>query len=315
MVQIGVDGTGILLERILKMKNWKVLTNVMRLPFVVLAPACTMIGLGTAYWTTGRVNWFYFSLAVIGGLTAHISVNVFNEYLDFRTGLDDRTRRTPFSGGSGALQAHPELAPAALALAIAALTTTAAIGLFFSRVRGWGIVPLGLAGLFLLYGYTAWMVYEPVWCLIAPGLGFGPLMVMGTHFALTGQYSWTAAWASLVPFFLVSNVLLLNQFPDLDADQSVGRRHFPILIGRKPSARIYVAFLLAAYAAIAIGVVLGLLPALSLLALLTVLIAVQVLANVSKNADNISALLPTLGQNVLISLATPVLLSIGLLIH
>jgi 1,4-dihydroxy-2-naphthoate octaprenyltransferase len=274
-----------------------------------------MIGLGTAYWTTGSVNWLYFCLAVIGGLTAHISVNVFNEYLDFRTRLDEHTQRTPFSGGSGSLQARPELAPAALSVAIVAFLITAAIGLFFVRVWGWGIVPLGVVGLFLLYGYTAWMVYEPVLCLIAPGLGFGPLMVMGTHFALTGQYSWTAAVASLVPFFLVSNVLLLNQFPDLEADRSVGRRHFPILIGRIRSARIYVAFLLAAYASIALGVVLGFLPPFSLLALLTLFLAVQVFANVTKNAENIPALLPTLAQNVLISLATPVLFSIGLLIR
>jgi 1,4-dihydroxy-2-naphthoate octaprenyltransferase len=274
-----------------------------------------MIGLGTAYWTTGSVNWLHFLLAVIGGLTAHISVIVFNEYLDFRSGLDEHTQRTPFSGGSGTLQAHPELASAALGVAITSLATTAAIGLFFVSVRGWGIVPLGVVGLFLLYAYTAWMVYEPVLCLIAPGLGFGPLMVMGTHFALTGHYSWTAAVASLVPFFLVSNVLLLNQFPDLEADQSVGRRHFPILIGRRRSALIYVAFLLAAYAAIAIGVVLGLLPPFSLIALLTLFLAAQILANLMKNAESVPALLPTLAQNVVISLATPVLFSIGLLIR
>lgn len=297
------------------MKNWKALPGVMRLPFVVLAPACAVIGLGTAYWTTGNVNLWYFALAATGGLTAHISVNVFNEYFDFRTGLDARTRRTPFSGGSGTLQANPTLARPALAVAILALAITAAIGLLFVHLRGWGILPLGAAGLFLLYAYTAWMVYQPMWCLIAPGLGFGPLMVMGTHFALTGQYSWTAGIASVVPFFLVSNVLLLNQFPDLEADRSVGRRHFPILIGRKRSARIYMLFLFAAYAAIAMGVALGILPLLSLLALLTLVLAAPLLSNVIRNADNIPALVPALALNVLISLATPVLFSVGLLIH
>jgi 1,4-dihydroxy-2-naphthoate octaprenyltransferase len=283
----------------------------MRLPFVVLAPACALMGLGTAYWTTGKVSWVYFTLAVVGGVTAHICVNVFNEYLDFRNALDSRTRRTPFSGGSGTLQANPELAPAALGIALASLAITGAVGLFFVGVQGWGIVPLGVIGLLLLYGYTAWMVYQPILCLLAPGLGFGPLMVMGVHFALTGHYSWTAAVASLVPFFLVNDVLLLNQFPDVEADRSVGRRHFPILIGRKRSAVIYAAFLLGAYVVIVAGVLLRVLPLFSLLGLLTSFLAARVAASVNHNAENIPALIPALGQNVLISLATPVLFALG----
>jgi 1,4-dihydroxy-2-naphthoate octaprenyltransferase len=297
------------------MNTWKNLLGVMRLPFVVLAPACALIGLGTAYWTTGSVNWLHFALAAAGALTAHICVNVFNEYFDFKTGLDMKTSRTPFSGGSGLLPSHPELAPAALGIAVAALLITAAIGVFFVSVRGWGILPLGLAGLLLLYGYTAWMVYHPLLCLLAPGLGFGPLMVMGVHFALTGHYSWTAAVASLVPFFLVNDVLLLNQFPDVDADQAVGRRHFPILIGRQWSARIYAAFLLLAYVAIAAGVVFGVLPPFSLIALLTAFLAAHVVSIVNRNADNIPALIPALGLNVLISLSTPALFAIGAFIH
>lgn len=293
------------------MKNWMALLGVMRLPFVFLAPACALVGLGTAYWTTGSVNWPYFLLAMVGAAAAHICVNVFNEYLDFKTGLDMHTQRTPFSGGSGALQAHPELEAAALALGIGAFALTSAIGVFFVHVWGWGIAPLGIIGLFLLYGYTAWMVYHPLLCLLAPGLGFGPLIVLGTHFALTGQYSWTAAIASLVPFFLVNDLLLLNQFPDLEADRSAGRRHFPILIGRRRSAHIYTFFLLAAYAAIAAGVAFGLLPPFGLLGLLTLFLAVRAIAGVHRNAENIPALIPTLGQNVLINLATPLLLALG----
>ena len=45
-------------------------------------------------------------LALAGGLLAHISVNALNEYLDFTSGLDLTTLRTPFSGGSGTLPAN-----------------------------------------------------------------------------------------------------------------------------------------------------------------------------------------------------------------
>jgi 1,4-dihydroxy-2-naphthoate octaprenyltransferase len=192
---------------------------------------------------------------------------------------------------------------------------TALIGIFFIFVWGWQFIPFGILGLFLLYGYTVWIAYNPILCLIAPGLGFGPLMVMGTHFALTGKYSLIAFIASLVPFFLVSDLLFLNQFPDVEADQSIGRRHFPITIGRKSSAYIYIGFLLAAYVVIALGVVFGFLPKFALLGLLTLILAVQVIRGVLANSENIPGLIPVMGQNVLINLITPVLVAVGLFIR
>ena len=297
------------------MKNWKLLLGPMRLPFVILAPACVLVGLGAAYWTTGHVNWFYFVLTLIGGVAAHISVNSFNEYFDFKTGVDSRTQRTPFSGGSGTLQARPDLAGGALTIAWMAFGITAVIGAFFTYVWGWGALPLGILGLVLLYGYTAWMVYQPILCLLAPGIGFGPLMVLSTYFALTGTYSWQAFVASLVPFFLVSDLLLLNQFPDVEADRLAGRRHFPITIGRRASGYIYIAFLIATYIVIALGVVSGLLPRFALLGLLTLFLAFQAVRGVLANSENVPALIPSMGQNVLINLLTPVLVAVGLFIR
>jgi 1,4-dihydroxy-2-naphthoate octaprenyltransferase len=271
--------------------------------------------MGAAYWTTGHVNWLYFMLTLIAGIAAHISVNSFNEYFDFKTGLDSHTQRTPFSGGSGTLQARPELETGALTIAWVALGVTAVIGAYFTFVWGWQAVPLGVLGLILLYGYTTWMVYNPILCLLAPGLGFGPLMVLSTYFALTGTYSWQALVASLVPFFLVSDLLLLNQFPDLEADRSSGRRHYPIVLGRTTSGYIYIAFLIAAYLVIALGVIFGFLPLFSLLGLLTLVFAVQVIRNLLANYENIPALIPSMGQNVLINLLTPALLAIGFFIR
>jgi 1,4-dihydroxy-2-naphthoate octaprenyltransferase len=286
----------------------------MRPPFLVLAPVCVLVGLGTALWTQGSVNWWHFALVVIGAVASHISVNAFNEYFDFKSGLDARTQKTPFSGGSGTLPARPEMAGTALATAWISFAVTGLVGLYFVFLYGWALLPLGLLGLFLLYAYTVWLAYSPLFCLVAPGLGFGPLMVLGTHFALTGTYSWIALLASLIPFFLVSDLLLLNQFPDVEADATIGRRHYPILIGRKASGIIYISFLLAAYAVILLGVAMGWLPLFSLLGLLTLLLAIPVIANVAKNAENVPALIPSMGQNVLINLLTPTLLAIGLFI-
>ncbi len=294
------------------MKRLKALMGPMRVPFLVLTPACVLLGAGTAYWRTGQLNWTYFLLALLGAVAAHVSVNALNEYFDFKSGLDLRTQRTPFSGGSGTLPAHPELAQDALRLGIAAAALTALIGLYFISVRGWALLPLGVLGLLTVVAYTPLVTRSPFLCLIAPGLGFGPLMVMGTDFVLTGHYSASAFVASLVPFFLVNDLLLLNQFPDVEADRTVGRRHYPMVIGRRKSSLIYAAFLALAYLSLVVGVLLGYLPRPALLGLLTLILAVPTARGAYTDADNIQALLPHMGKNVIINITTPVLIAAGL---
>lgn len=294
------------------MNKTKYLLGTMRLPFLLLGPACVAVGLGTAYWQTGSLNGLHVLLVLIGAVAAHITVNVFNEYFDFTTGLDARTERTPFSGGSGTLPARPELAKATLVLAWVNFFIVAAIGVYFTWQHGWQLLPLGLLGLFVTVAYTPWLTRHPIACLIAPGLGFGVLMVMGTHFALTGTYTWTAFIASLVPTCLVSNLLLLNQFPDAGVDRGIGRKHYPILIGNKASSAIYGALLLLTYLFVIVGIFLHLLPIWSGLALLTVFLAWRAYQGSRQNAENIPALIPSMGMNVIINLATPLLLAIGL---
>jgi 1,4-dihydroxy-2-naphthoate octaprenyltransferase len=286
----------------------------MRVPFLILTPACVLLGVGTASMTTVDIEALHVVLVLIGALCAHISVNAFNEYFDFKSGLDFRTQRTPFSGGSGTLPQRPEKARTALTTAWITFSATALVGLYFTAVRGPLLLPLGLVGLILLHGYTRWMVYHPILCLVAPGIGFGTLMVMGTHFALTGHYSWTAFWASLIPFFLVSNLLLLNQFPDVDADRSTGRRHFPITIGRRGSSLIYGLFLLLAYLTVVLAVYTHQFPAFSLIALATLIFAVPAFVGARRHAENARKLVPFMALNVVVNIATPVLTATGMLV-
>lgn len=297
------------------MNDLKALLGPARVPFLALPPVVTLLGLGTAIWRTGgQVNYWHFLLAFLGALAAHISVNALNEYEDYKTGLDDLTQRTPFSGGSGTLQARPDLASKALGLGIITAGITLLIGVYFLWNLGWGIVPLGLLGLLVVVAYTPLLTHSPLACLIAPGLGFGPLMVMGTDFVVTGSYSLTAFWASLVPFFLVNNLLLLNQFPDVEADRQVGRRHYPMVLGRKKSALLYGAQLALAYLALALAVVIGQLPWPALLGLLTLIIAIPTYRGVRAHAEDMERLLPFMAKNVLITLLTPLLMAAGLFI-
>jgi 1,4-dihydroxy-2-naphthoate polyprenyltransferase len=295
------------------MKELKLWPRLMRADFLYLDVACVMLATGAAIWTHGRINLLYLTLAFFGAVCAHISVNSLNEYLDFKSGLDLRSTQTPFSGGSGTLPARPDLAPIALRIGVVSLAVAAGIGLYFLLARGWALLPLGLLGLVVIVVYTNWITRLPLISLIVTGLGFGLLMVMGTYYVLTGRYSWTALFASLAPFFLGNCLLLLNQFPDVEVDRAVGRRNLPILIGRQASSVVYILFLLSTFLSIVAGVWLGHLPPATLLGLLTLPLAVIAAVSVYRYAENVPRLVQAMGFNVLLNIAIPVLMAIGLL--
>jgi len=296
------------------MKDLKLWLGPMRVDFLYLDVACVLLGTGTAIWTNGKISIFYLILAFVGAVCAHISVNALNEYLDFKSGLDLQSERTAFSGGSGTLRERPDLAPVALGIAVVCQVITAMIGLYFLFVRGWALLPLGMLGLLVIVIYTNWITRLPLFSLIVTGLGFGPLMVMGTNYVLSGRYTWTAFFASLAPFCLGNDLLLLNQFPDVEADRTIGRRNLPIVIGRQASSIVYGLFLVATYLSIVLGICLGYFPIASLLGLLTLPLAALTALGVYKYAENLPKLVQYMGFNVILNLATPTLVAIGLLL-
>ncbi|MBN1878866.1 prenyltransferase [bacterium] len=282
--------------------------------FLLLVPACVLAGTATAAMELDAVPWFRVLVVLFGAIAAHMSVNALNEYQDFRSGLDMKTRRTPFSGGTGTLPAHPEAAFAALITGIVCLFIAGAVGVYVSVVTGWKVWIPAVAGTLTIVFYTGQINRNPFLCLIAPGIGFGSCMVLGTHYALAGSFSPPAWLISMIPFFQVSNLLLLNQFPDVDADRSIGRRHFPIVIGRKKSAVIYLAFSLGAFAVIIAGSVFAVLPPGALAGLFMLVFAVPMHIGVFRHADDVDRLQPFMGMNVLVTILTPALTAVGMLI-
>jgi len=281
--------------------------------FLPLTLVCFLLGVGTALWSgTGRLDGWYLALALLGGLAAHIAVNVLNDYIDHTSGLDHITRRTPFSGGSGVLTGGHMSPRSALVFGLSALGVTMGVGGYFVLVRGWAMLWTGLPGVLLIVLYTQWLTRSPWLCLVAPGLGFGSCMVLGTHFVLTGSYSLAAIAASGVPFLLVSTLLLLNQFPDVEADRVVGRCHLPIRWGRRRSARVYRLLVIGAFAWIIVTVAFGLLPQTVLVALLPLPLALLTARRTEQRAGDVPGLLPLMGYNVVLTLATPALMAAGL---
>ncbi|MCU7837887.1 MAG: prenyltransferase [Candidatus Thiodiazotropha sp. (ex Troendleina suluensis)] len=288
--------------------------GVARPSFLILTPVCISLGLASVLLAGHDVEWNLLTVVFLGALMAHISVNTLNEYADFQSGLDFKTDRTPFSGGSGTLIIQPHLAPYALVIGFASLVVTLVCGLYLLQRTGWGLIPIGIVGMLIIISYTTWINRHRLLVLITPGLSFGPLMVVGTHYALTGVYSPIAFLLSLIPFFLVNNLLLLNQIPDVDADRSVGRDNFVIAWSPAKSAWIFLGFGVLTYLVIIIGVLVGSLPLTALLGLLTAGFTIQIFNGVSDYQGNVEELVPQLGKNVLVTLVTPFLVFIGIMV-
>lgn len=199
-------------------------------------------------------------------------------------------------------------------LGLGNLAVILAIGIYFITVYKWSILPIGLAGVLIIYLYTPYLTkLSGVTELVGPGLGCG-LVPLGTYFTQTGSYSSSAVIVSIVAGLLIANLLLLNEFPDVEADRSVGRKHLPIILGTGTAAAIYCVIAVLAYVAIIVGVATRVLPPLALLGLLTVPLGVKAMKSALKNHNHIKSLLPALGTNVLVVLLTPLLMSIGVLV-
>ena len=292
-------------------KTWILET---RPSFLLLVPVCVFAGVAVSIYEGYSFNAVYFVLAFVGALFAHISANVFNEYFDFKSGIDLNTQRTPFSGGSGILPAALLTPKQVLALAIGSLSITILIGIYFITIYGSIIVTIGLLGIFVIVLYTPYLTkLTGITELAGPGLGFG-LMVFGTYVTQTGTYGAAALIVSIVAGLLIAGLLLLNEFPDVEADKGAGRKHIPIVLSKKKAAIVYCLMLVLTYALLIGAVAANVLPSLALLGLLTLPLSAKAIGVVLRNYSNTGKLIPAMGMNVQVVLLTPLLMSTGILI-
>lgn len=290
----------------------KTLLAVARVNFLSLTLVCVGVA-ATAAWQAGTpLNIPHLALIFIMALCAHISVNAFNEFFDFRSGLDFLTQRTPFSGGSGELVARPNGIYLALTLAIVTIVAVVGIGIYFAWQIGWSLLWIGLPGVILIYTYTQHINRWPLACLLAPGVGFGLMMTLGAFWVLHGQVTAGALSLALILTLVVSDLLLLNQFPDVTADTQVGRRHFPIVIGRQHSAKLFALLWIASYGILLAAILQYWLPIQTLLALASIPLLIKMLIGVLRHADEPQLLIPYMALNVLLCHIYPLLLIAGL---
>ena len=222
-----------------------------------------------------------FGAALAAGVLMHTAANLWNDYYDFKHGVD----RAGGGVGSGVLVAG-EMTPARCfrgAAICAALATL--IGLGIAAQTGWGLIVLGIFGLFGALAYSAGPLSPKhralgeVWLFLLMGVG----MTLGGSLAQTGRFSWGAVAAGLPAALLMVLILYANNLRDVRSDRDAGLRTLPMLFKPLEAKALALALLAAPYALTGLMAGTGRLPAPVALAFLTIPLAVRWALRVWRN--------------------------------
>ncbi len=294
-----------------------------RANFLILAVLLVAIGLVYAakYNPAGEFNVVHAVLLVLGVVSAHVSVNLFNEYSDFNTKIDFKTVQTPFSGGSKMMVEGHTKPKSVLAAAIGTLFFSLVVGIYFTFVAHWSIMFFVVIGGLTIVFYTNFLAKILMGEILA-GLTLGSMVVLGTYIAMVASPSMSLSqfipqevWLiSIPPGILTSLLLLLNEFPDAEADKEGGRNHIVTKLGKKNAAYIYAFGLLVTFGTIVILPIAGISSYWLYLALLPLPIAFKAGMTAIKHGDDMQKLVPSMGMNVMVVLGTDLLVAVSVLI-
>lgn len=289
----------------------RALLGVARAPFLLLS--VTLVACGAAAGAyNGDFSWVHTVLALVGLVCLHASVNSLNEVSDMRTGIDLRTERTLFSGGSGTLPAGLLTAGQAQAFGLAMAGVGLIVGLYFLSQVGWVLLPIMVLGAICVLAYTNVLARIGLGEIFA-GLGLGALPVMGSAIVQAGRLGPAGIAAGIPAFLMTLNLLLLNEFPDETADIAGGRRNLVLVFGRPGAAAVYALAAIATPISIVIAIAIGALPLIAILGALPSVLLAPALRWAFGHAEE-AVPLPALGANVRWNLATNALLAVALFV-
>ncbi|MFH1228628.1 MAG: 1,4-dihydroxy-2-naphthoate octaprenyltransferase [Planctomycetota bacterium] len=302
------------------MHRLKLWIKAVRAPFFTATVCPIVLGATIGWYQTSHFNWIYFWLTLIGGILMHTGTNLTNDYFDHITGNDEVNKiKTPFSGGSRVIQKGEIPAVQILLAALAAFAIGGIIGLYLNHnLAGNMILVFGIIGVFLGFFYTALPVkigYRGFGLgELAVGIGFGPLMVLGAYYVQTEQITLQAAFASIPVGILITLVLYINEFPDYAADKSVNKITLPVQLGKRIASRLYIITVIVNYLLIIAGVALNIMPAWTLVTLITLPIAIKAMRTAGAHFDRIEELLPANGATIILHCTIGLLLALGFIL-
>jgi len=286
--------------------------RVIRVRFLLASVIAVMTGLALNWSQNGSIEYFDALLTFAGVMALHASVDLLNDYWDFKRGIDTKTTRTKMSGGTGVL---PEglLKPSSVYRAgVFFLVLGALIGSYF--VITYGIL------IAIILGFAILSIYFYSTKIVDSGLGEffvavkGSMIVIGTFYIQSGEVNIESILAGIVIGTLSSLVLFIASFPDHDADKSKGRKTLVITVGKEKARKLFWIFPLFAYGVIVIGVVLNYLPVLTLISLVSFPLIIKSGIGLQKNYDSVDNLVPYMTSTLKFSRLTGILFVISFLI-
>ena len=270
----------------------KVWLRAVRIRFLLASIISVCLGLAINSWQNKTIDIVFAALTFVGVAALHASVDLLNDYWDYKRQIDTDTQRTKFSGGTGVL---PEglLKPQQVYRAgVLMLIIGSAIGAFFIFERGITIA--------VILGFAIVSIYFYSTRIVDSGLGEvfvavkGSMIVLGTYFVQSSHITLEPVIAGIVSGVLSSTVLFVNSFPDYDADKKHGRKTLVIVLGKHRAASAIWAFPSIIYGIILAGVISGIFPAVSLITLSTIPLAIRSIISLKKNYQNVSELFPVM---------------------
>ena len=286
--------------------------RVIRVRFLLASIIAVSAGLAITWWNTSSITIFDAILTICGVLALHASVDLLNDYWDFKRGIDTTTHRTKMSGGSGVL---PEglLKPAQVyAAGITFLIIGTAIGIYFVATDGIVIGIILAFAVISIYFYSTKIVD---WGLAEVFVAIkGSMIVIGTYFVQTSQITESTVLAGIVIGVLSSLVLFITSFPDHDADKAKGRKTLVINLGKQKACTILWIFPAITYGITIIAVIFEIFPVFCLIILSTVPLIIRSGLKLKQNYDKLTNLIPVMSSTLYLSRITGVLLVVGFLV-
>ncbi len=300
--------------------------RIMRVPFLQATFIPVTLG-GVIAWQVVKVfRWDLFLLTLLGASLIQIATNMFNDYFDFKSGNDLQVKhQNPFAGGGRILTAGLITPTRHLVVSSALLLLGCLIGLYFVFAQGLtSLFWLGLIGVissFFYVGPPFKLAYRGIGEFIV-GVNFGPVMTIGAYYVQTG--TWTNVTepllASIPIGLLIAAVLWINEFPDMEADKAVGKKTLVLRLGYARSIRVYVGLVSGAYVLILVYALLAVFTSLqvtilpTLIALVSVPLALRAVRVLRANYNDANTIIPANGTTIMLHLSFGILAILGFVI-
>jgi len=242
---------------------------------------------GMIAWTyDGQFHAGYFLLVMLGLILNHLALNMTDDYYDFRHLVDVLdTHGNPYAGGSGTLS-KGLISPSQMRNVFSSFYVIAiGIGIVLGILRGSFVLFLLAFGFFCAFFYTAPPIRFGYRGLgeITQLLCFGPGIGLGAYYVQTQNLSWEAFWGTFPFGIMLFSMITINEIPDYLEDRKAGKMNLVARFGREAGVKLFILSLLSAYGAILMGILLGKIPVIGLISLLTLPIAYKTICILRKH--------------------------------